>query len=308
MFGWTGWDVFDHRPPLHHNTALRGERVHYTLTGAEVMVGSLNFELLEPGEGPNLWSEHIAAHGEGIMSIAVMFQTRDEGDAVKRAFVEAGMPVTMLANIGDHIEYYYLDTEERFGCAIESGSGHAADFVAPEYVYPTDDAPPTEKPDGVEYRVVQLGLVVGDLDARLAAYATAFGWGPWTIHDSDVTALRDCELDGHRAEPFRLRWAEAPVGDIGFALSEPRGGDSPWQRKLDASGEGLYAIAVSPDVARPADELVTRFSRLGIARRARARVGESEWSVFDTEAGFKCAIISGMGGPSVGPEPITTRS
>src|SRR5215510_6866793 len=63
-FGWSGWDVFDHRPPAHHDTELRGEQVHYTLRGAEVMVGSLNFELLEPVEGPSLWKEFIAERGE----------------------------------------------------------------------------------------------------------------------------------------------------------------------------------------------------------------------------------------------------
>ena len=118
-FGWSGWDVFDHKPPAHHNTELRGEHVDYTLKGAEVMVGSLNFELLEPVDGPSLWKEFIDQRGEGVASIAVMFKTLDEGEAVKREFAGRGMPVTMKANIGDHIEYYYLDTQERFVPGIE---------------------------------------------------------------------------------------------------------------------------------------------------------------------------------------------
>ena len=40
-FGWSGWDVFEHREPAHHNTELRGEAVHYTLKGAEVMATDL---------------------------------------------------------------------------------------------------------------------------------------------------------------------------------------------------------------------------------------------------------------------------
>ena len=77
-FGWKDWKVFDHVPPMHHNTELRGEQVHYSLRGAEVMVGSLNFELLEPLEGPSLWKEFMAERGEGIASIAVMFDTIEE--------------------------------------------------------------------------------------------------------------------------------------------------------------------------------------------------------------------------------------
>ena len=38
--------------------------------------------------------------------------------------------------IGDHIEYYYLDTESRFKCPIESGSGHALDYIKPACAYP----------------------------------------------------------------------------------------------------------------------------------------------------------------------------
>jgi len=135
LFGWAPWQVFDHVLPVHHATELRGVPVHYALRGAEVYVGALNFELLQPLEGPNLWTELIDRRGEGIASIATMFLERADGDAVKAAFRDAlGIPVSMRAEIGDHIEYYYLDTEARFGCLIESGSGHAV-FVdgAPEH-------------------------------------------------------------------------------------------------------------------------------------------------------------------------------
>jgi hypothetical protein len=64
-FGWAPWQVFDHVPPVHHNTQLRGKQVHYALRGAEVYVGNMNFELLQPLEGPNLWSEFMARRGEG---------------------------------------------------------------------------------------------------------------------------------------------------------------------------------------------------------------------------------------------------
>ena len=50
LFGWAPWQVFDHVLPVHHATELRGEPVHYALRGAEVYVGALNFELLQPLE------------------------------------------------------------------------------------------------------------------------------------------------------------------------------------------------------------------------------------------------------------------
>jgi methylmalonyl-CoA/ethylmalonyl-CoA epimerase len=296
-FGWSGWDVFDHKPPAHHNTELRGEQLHYTLKGAEVMVGSLNFELLEPVDGPSLWKEFIVERGEGIASIAVMFQTLDEGEAVKREFAQRGMPVTMKANIGDHIEYYYLDTQERFGCLVESGSGHATDFVKPAYVYPTEDAPPTNKPDGLDYRITQISVVVSDLDARMKAYHEAFGWGPWKVFDSDgEVVMHDCELNGEPVDYFNIRWAETQVGDLNFELIQPQGGDNPWQRMLDDHGEGIGSIAVMFKTREESKKVIEEFRQLGIERTAVGRIGDHiEWYYLDTQPGFKCIIESGSG-------------
>ena len=179
-------------------------------------------------EGPSLWKEFIAERGEGIASIAVMFQTMDEGEAVKREFAERGMPVTMKANIGDHIEYYYLDTQERFGCLIESGSGHATDFVKPAYVYPTDDAPADREAGRTRLRHhADLGRRPRPR-SRMEAYHEAFGWGPWKIFESDgEVVMHDCEMDGKPVDFFNIRWAETQVGDLNFELIEPLGGRQP---------------------------------------------------------------------------------
>ena len=150
-------------------------------------VGSLNFELLQPLEGPNLWTEFMDRRGEGVASIATMFHEREDGDAVKRAFKERfGIDVIMKADIGDHIEYYYLDTEEQFGCLIESGSGHAIDFVKPAQVYPHPGAEPGPSPvSGLTYPITQISVTVRDLESRMKAYHEAFGWGPWKVFEAD---------------------------------------------------------------------------------------------------------------------------
>lgn len=140
ILGWGPWNVFEHVPPMHHDTRVSGESVHYTLLGAETYVGGdengMNFELLQPLEGPSLWQTYLNEKGEGIYSIAVMFKTLEESEAAKRHFEAHGMPVNMAARIGDHIEYYYVDSEPILKLALESGSGHAIDFVKPLYVYP----------------------------------------------------------------------------------------------------------------------------------------------------------------------------
>ena len=140
ILGWGPWNVFEHVPPAHHDTRVDGEPMHYTLLGAETYVGGeehgMNFELLQPLEGQSLWQKFLDEKGEGIYSIAVMFKTEAESEAAKRHFDNHGMKVNMSARIGDHIQYYYVDSEPILKLALESGSGHAIDFVKPLYVYP----------------------------------------------------------------------------------------------------------------------------------------------------------------------------
>ena len=299
-FGWAPWQVFDHVLPVHHDTELRGRPVHYALHGAEVYVGAMNFELLEPLEGPNLWSEFIDRRGEGIASIATMFHERVDGDAVKTAFLERfGIPVSMRAEIGDHIEYYYLDTEERFGCLIESGSGHAIDFVRPARIHPSPDALPGPSPaTGLDCPLTQVSIVVRDLDARLRAWHGAFGWGPWQVFDSTATSglLRDCRLGDRSVDPFAVRWAQARVDDTNVELIEPLGGPSPWQQFLEETGEGIASIGITLRTTAEVDRLAAYFDTLGIGQRASASVGgAARWALFDTTASFKCLIAAGTG-------------
>jgi methylmalonyl-CoA/ethylmalonyl-CoA epimerase len=299
-FGWAPWQVFDHVQPVHHSTELRGELVDYALRGAEVYVGSMNFELLEPIEGPNLWSEFIDRRGEGIASIATMFHERADGDAVKIAFWKRfGIPVNMRAEIGDHIEYYYLDTEGLFGCLIESGSGHAIDFVRPAQVYPADGAQPGPSPaTGLICPLTQVTIVVRDLDARLPVWHEAFGWAPWRVFDSATMPrlLGDFRVRGATVEHFRVRWAQVKVGDMNLELVEPRGGSTPWQEFLDATGEGIFSIAVTFPSRAALGRMTDYFAALGIGVIASAAIGSSaEWVLFDTGSTFKCLIASGTG-------------
>jgi predicted enzyme related to lactoylglutathione lyase len=297
-FGWAPWQVFDHVPPVHHATELRGRPVHYALRGAEVYVGSLNFELLQPLEGPNLWSEFMDRRGEGVASIATMFQEREDGDAVKREFRERfGIEVSMKADIGDHIEYYYLDTEARFGCLIESGSGHAIDFVRPAKVYPHEGAQPGPSPQsGITYPITQISLAVDELDSRMRAYHEAFGWGPWKIFEADGRiVMHHSTYQGKPAE-FKVRWAETMVGDLNFELIQPLGSGNPWRDFIDQKGEGISSIAVMFQTPEESERVKAQFAQRGMGITASSRIGDDiEWYFLDTEAGFKCVIESGSG-------------
>ena len=139
-FGWGPWRVFEaDGVAIQHDAELHGAPADFKMRWAECFVGDdMNFELIESTAPGNPWHDIVEQHGEGFASIAVMFKTREESELVKAQFADAGIGITARARIGDHIEWYYLDTEPAFKIVIESGSGHAIDFVRPAYVYPSD--------------------------------------------------------------------------------------------------------------------------------------------------------------------------
>ena len=295
-FGWTGWRVFDHVEPTHHGTQLRGKPVPYSLRGAEVMVGDLNFELLEPTRGP----EPVAGVPRGArrghrLDRGHVRHARGVGGR-QGGFAKLGIDVTMRALIGDHIEYYYLDTQDRFGCLIESGSGHAIDFVSAAEIYPPEDgpAPAGAAPAQPDHPGIARRPRPRREDARLARGVRL---GPVEDLQSDgKVVMHDCTLDGKPVDYFNIRWAEVMVGDLNFELIEPIGGDNPWQRMLDTRGEGIGSIAVMFKTNEESEAVKREFAQAGMGVTASGRIGDHiEWYYLDTQPAFKCVIESGSG-------------
>jgi methylmalonyl-CoA/ethylmalonyl-CoA epimerase len=133
--GWGPWSVFDYRPPLLHDTRVRGESAEYRMIGAETSVDGLGFELIQPVSGPSIYQQFLDEHGEGVQHIACMKHSASDSELVQRHWHGHGADVLMSGRIGESIEFYYLDTAPLVKFVLESGSGHAID-LKPTYVYP----------------------------------------------------------------------------------------------------------------------------------------------------------------------------
>jgi methylmalonyl-CoA/ethylmalonyl-CoA epimerase len=133
--GWGPWSVFEYKPPLLHDTFVRGEPVEFRMIGAETSVDGLGFELIQPVSGPSIYQEFLDTHGEGVQHIACMKHSTEDSQALKDHWHERGADVLMSGRIGSSIEFYYVDTSPLLKFVLESGSGHAID-LEPTYVYP----------------------------------------------------------------------------------------------------------------------------------------------------------------------------
>ena len=133
--GWGPWSVFDYKPPLLHDTRVKGEPVEFRMIGAEASVDGLGFELIQPVSGPSIYQDFLDSHGEGVQHIACMKHSADDSSLMREHWRASGAGELMSGRIGESIEFYYLDTAPMLKFVLESGSGHAID-LKPTYVYP----------------------------------------------------------------------------------------------------------------------------------------------------------------------------
>jgi Glyoxalase/Bleomycin resistance protein/Dioxygenase superfamily len=157
VLGWGPWNVYEYRRPWLNGEELHGKPAAYTMLGAETQVGSVWFELLEPGEGPSIYKEWLEAHGEGVHHLMVDSEEyvlppasdgalRPPTDAevvaldskaaeLRDVFAALGVGVLMGGRLGRASQFYYLDTEPMLKVILEGWAGHPGDLV-PIETYP----------------------------------------------------------------------------------------------------------------------------------------------------------------------------
>ena len=60
------WTAYRLAPPLLKQMRYHGEEVEFSLRHALAWQGELQFELVQPLEGPSIFADHLEAHGEGL--------------------------------------------------------------------------------------------------------------------------------------------------------------------------------------------------------------------------------------------------
>jgi len=133
VMGWGPWSVYEHRPPVFHHTEVRGKPVKYTMLGAEVHCDPIDFEILQPLEGPSIYKEFLKEKGEGLHHVSVVNPAEDVHRALAE-FKKAGIEVLMSGRL-EGIEFYYMATDPVLKMVAETVSGHAIS-LKPSYTYP----------------------------------------------------------------------------------------------------------------------------------------------------------------------------
>ena len=127
------WDVYRFEPPALTDRTFRGESHEYSMRLALADVGETMLELIEPLEGPSIYTEHLEEHGEGLHHVACF--AFEDTHAVIDAFEDAGMPVIQSGNF-DGVEYWYFDTADELNGTIFETAANLEAIPEPEMTYP----------------------------------------------------------------------------------------------------------------------------------------------------------------------------
>lgn len=109
------WRIHTYHPPRLTDTTLRGKSQPYTMRLALAEVGLVQWELIQPLEGPSIYKEFLEEKGEGLHHVAFAV---DDYDQAVGAFKKQGIGILMSGTV-DGGTYAYMDTQEALGMIAE---------------------------------------------------------------------------------------------------------------------------------------------------------------------------------------------
>lgn len=117
------WDVRHFTPQTVRDFFVDGQRVEedFDFICAVTWVGHVEFELIQPIKGPNIYWDFLRRRGPGLHHIKDVMPDA-ELPAVLKSFADKGIRVMQTGWIDGDV-HYYLDTESALGLVYELGNG-----------------------------------------------------------------------------------------------------------------------------------------------------------------------------------------
>lgn len=130
------WDVRHFNPSRVRDFFVDGQRVteDFDFICAVTWVGNVEFELIQPIKGPNIYWDFLRRRGPGLHHIKDVMSD-DELPSALESLARQGIRVMQTGWIDDDV-HYYLDTEASLGLVYELGNGGR--IGSPDRRYPPD--------------------------------------------------------------------------------------------------------------------------------------------------------------------------
>lgn len=129
------WNVYTYGPHLVPTMTFRGRDQPYSMKLALAQVGSTQYELIEPLEGPTTYHEFLEQRGEGLHHLGYYV---DDIDAEITRMAALGYPLLQSGSgfgVDGDGAYAYFDSEGDFGCIVEAITP-PRQMPEPDYQFP----------------------------------------------------------------------------------------------------------------------------------------------------------------------------
>jgi len=124
------WRVYTFSPDTVSEMTYRGRPARYSMKLCLAFSGSMMWEIVQPLEGPSLYTEFLEGHGEGVHHIAVNCKDVPYEERI-REFEARGFRMVQSGKWMDTVPYHYFETDGAIGTTIEIFN-IPADFPMPE--------------------------------------------------------------------------------------------------------------------------------------------------------------------------------
>jgi catechol 2,3-dioxygenase-like lactoylglutathione lyase family enzyme len=247
------WNIYAWEYPAVYARTYHSQPAWSREKICHAQVGGVEFELMQPVDGPSLYRDFLKERGEGIHHLQFLVDDLDETVGIltgEHGFVSLQSGGCGRSERGCRYNYIYL---EALGCiweVVECREGIAAE---PAYRYPEGA---TESSAGLKVpAITQVAIAVNDLAKTARDYWNILGIGPWAIYEWGEPMVYQRRYHG-KPSRGRGRVALADVGGVVLALWQPVSGDSIYRDFLKEHGEGLHHIGFSADDADGAAEVL----------------------------------------------------
>jgi hypothetical protein len=229
------WAIFDWEAPLVYDRKYMGKSVWGREKIAITQVGDVQFELVQPVDGPSVYRDWLDEHGQGLHHINFLV---DDVDEAAEILAKEGFSSIQSGKFGPPEQkgaYNYIPIPPLR--AIWEPVHIGEEIGAEPRMYPDTSQASLAK---VKCKGInQLAIVVEDLELVAKNYWLILGIGPWAIFDWEAPLVYGRKYYGKPAWS-RERIALAQVGGVQLELVQPIDGPSIYRDWLDEHGEGFH--------------------------------------------------------------------
>jgi hypothetical protein len=132
------WTAYNLAPPRLKAMRYHGEDATFSLRHALAWQGEMQFELVQPLEGPSIFADHLAAHGEGLHHVGKYVP--DHPAAVAQALADGFVELQAASGFGAEGDGAFAYFKHADVALIVELISAPKVRIEPEFVYPEGGA------------------------------------------------------------------------------------------------------------------------------------------------------------------------